>query len=85
MEIELQHRFSGPDTKFQDRQLPEPATLAGYSALIKAYGLRVPLAQTLFATGMRHRILEEGGWRLLTPRHAPRPTLKGHLTFRSQI
>ena len=81
MEIELQHRFSGPVTKFQDRQLPEPATLAGYSALIKAYGLRVPLARTLFATGMRHRILEEGGWRLLTPRHAPHPTLKGHLTF----
>lgn len=39
------------------------------------------MPRTLFATGERHRILEEGGWRLLTPRHAPRPTLKAHLTF----
>ena len=81
MDIEVQHRFSGPVTVFQDRQLPERATLAGYTALIDAYGLRVPLARTLYATGERHRILEEGGWRLLTPRHAPRPTLEGHLTF----
>ncbi len=66
---------------FQDRRLPERATPAGYAALTDAYGLQVPLPRTLFATGERHRILEEGGWRLLTPRHAPRPTLKAHLTF----
>ena len=70
MAIELQHRFSGPVAIFQDRQLPERATLAGYSALIDAYVLRVPLALTLFATGLRHKILEQGGWCLLTPRHA---------------
>jgi hypothetical protein len=41
----------------------------------------VPLPRTLSAIGERHRVVEEGGWRILTPRHAPRPTLEGHLTF----
>lgn len=81
MDTELQHRFSGPVTVFQDRRLPAPATPAGYAALIDAYGLRVPLPRTLSATGERHRILEQAGWRILTPRHAPRPSLDGHLTF----
>jgi len=74
-------QFSGPVTVFQERRLPERATPAGYSALIDAYGLAVPLPLTLFATGERHRIVEAGGWRILTPRHAPAPTLDGHLTF----
>ncbi|MEQ9518548.1 MAG: Fic family protein [Parvibaculum sp.] len=73
--------FSGPVTVFQERRLPERATPAGYSALIDACGLAVPLPRTLYATGERHRVLEEGGWRILTPRHAPHPTLEGHLTF----
>ena len=81
MNVALQHRFSGPVTGFRDRRLPERATPAGYAALIDACGLQVPLPRTLFATGERHRILEEGGWRLLTPRHAPRPTLEAHLVF----
>ncbi len=74
-------QFSKPITVFRDRRLPELATLAGYAALIDACNLQVPLPRTLFATSERHRILEEGGWRLLTPRHAPRPTLGAHLTF----
>jgi hypothetical protein len=81
MDLDAEHRFSGPVKIFQDRRLPERATPAGYSALIGAYGLRVPLPRTLFATGERHRIIEETGWRILTPRHAPRPTLEGQLTF----
>ena len=74
-------RFSGPVSVFQERRLPEKATLAGYSALIDAYSLSVPLPRTLFAIGQHHRVFEEAGWRLLTPRHAPHPTLEGHLTF----
>jgi hypothetical protein len=76
-----QYHFSGPVTVFQELRLPESATLAGYSALIDAFALSVPLPRTLFATGERHRVIEEGGWRILTPRHAPHPTLEGHLTF----
>jgi len=66
---------------FQDQRLPEPATLAGYSALIDAFGLSVPPPRTLVAIGARHRVVEAEGWRILTPRHAPHPTLEGHLTF----
>lgn len=74
-------RFSGPTLLFHERRLPERATPAGYAALIDAFGLEVPLPRTLAAIGERHRILEQDGWRILTPRHAPHPTLEGHLTF----
>lgn len=75
------NRFSGPVTVFQERRLPETATPAGYSALIDAYRLEVPLPRTLSATGRHHRILERDCWRILAPRHAPATTLEGHLTF----
>lgn len=73
--------FSGPVSAFQDQRLPEPATPVGYSALIDAFGLSVPPPRTLVAIGSRHRVVEAEGWRILTPRHAPHPTLEGHLTF----
>ena len=76
-----QHRFSRPVTVFHGRALPERATPAGYAALIDAFGLRVPLPLTLSAFGERHRVRQESGWRILTPRHAPSPDLEGHLTF----
>ena len=74
-------QFLGPVTVFQEQRLPEPATPAGYAALIDAYSLDVPLPRKLFATGERHRILDRDGWRLLTPRHTPKASLQGHLTF----
>jgi len=81
MAEEEKTRFSGPVTVFQEKRLPETATPAGYAALIDAYILTVPLPRTLCAIGERHRIIEQEGWRILTPRHAPNPTLEGHLTF----
>ena len=81
MAARRQHQFSGPVTIFQEIRLPEKATPAGYSALIDAYKLAVPLPRTLSATGEHHRIIERDGWRIMTPRHAPHPTLEGHLTF----
>jgi hypothetical protein len=74
-------RFSEPVTVFQGRRLPERAKPAGYAALIEAYDLQVPLPITLSAIGSRHKVTEEQGWRILTPRHEPESTLKGHLTF----
>jgi hypothetical protein len=74
-------RFSGPVTVFHERRLPERATPTGYAALIDAFGLNVPLPRTLSATGERHKIREQEGWRILTPRHAPDASLEGHLTF----
>lgn len=76
-----QTRFPGPVTVFQERRLPETATPVGYAALIGAYDLAAPLPRTLSAIGERHRLIEQEGWRIMTPRHAPHPTLEGHLTF----
>ena len=73
--------FSGPVTVFHERRLPETGTPAGYAALTDAYKLAVPVPRTLSAIGTRHRIIEQAGWRLYTPRHAPPATLEGHLTF----
>lgn len=73
--------FSGSVSVFHGRVLPEPATPAGYAALIDAYSLRVPHPRTLSAIASHHRTRNEGGWRMLTPRHAPPSTLEGHLTF----
>jgi len=61
--------------------LPELATPVGYAALIESYGLETPLPHLLHAIGQHHKVVEAGGWRLLTPRHAPENTLAGHLTF----
>ncbi len=82
MEEAAQNLFSGPVTVFHERRLPETATPAGYSALIGAYGLEVPLPRTLCAISAHHRMLERNGWRIMTPRHAPSSaSLEGHLTF----
>src|SRR5271165_1744276 len=81
MDAATERHFSGPVTVFQERRLPERATPAGYSALIGAFDLQIPLPRTLSAIGEHHRITEEGGWRIMTPRHAPHATLEGHLTF----
>jgi hypothetical protein len=74
-------RFSGPVNVFHDRRLPETGTPAGYAALIDAYDLPVPIPRTLSAIGTRHRLIEDVGWRLYTPRHQPSATLEGQLTF----
>ena len=76
-----QNRFSGPVTVYREQRLPVAAIPAGYAALIGAYELPVPLPRMLSATGDRHRLIEEGGWRIYSPRHAPNASLEGHLTF----
>ena len=76
-----QIRFSGPVATFRVRRLPEVAPPAGYAALIAACDLAVPLPLVLSAVGQRYGSGECDGWRLFTPRHAPRATLEGHLTF----
>lgn len=75
------YRFSGPVTVLHGRRLPEAAAPAGYAALIDAFALATPVPRTLSAIGAHHRLVEAAGWRLLTPRHAPKATLEGHLTF----
>lgn len=81
MNMAQQKPFSGSVIVFHERRLPVAAKPVGYAALIEAYGLAVPLPLGLSAIGSRHKIVEKDGWRILTPRHDPPPTLAGHLTF----
>lgn len=81
MEDGEKNLFSGLVSVFHKRRLPELAMPAGYAALIDAYDLAVPIPRTLHAIGLHHRLVEGQGWRILTPRHAPEPSLEGHLTF----
>jgi hypothetical protein len=81
MHADVQNSFSGSVTIFHERRLPVRGIPAGYAALIGAYDLHVPLPRTLSATGERHRAFEREGWRILSPRHAPRPSLEDHLVF----
>lgn len=73
--------FSEPVSVFQQSRLPEPALPVGYAALINAYDLHVPLPLKLSAIGAHHKVYEEDGWRIYTPRHEPQATLEGHLVF----
>ncbi len=73
--------FSERVRVFQESRLPEPALPVGYAALIDAYDLEVPRPRVLCAIGARHKVYEQGGWRLYTPRHEPKATLEGHLVF----
>jgi hypothetical protein len=67
---------------FRGLMLPEQGCeLAGYSALIDLYDLRVPLPHKLAAISQRHRKYATGKWQIYTPRHKPGGTLQAHLIF----
>src|SRR5579862_3056670 len=66
---------------FRGRALPEPATPAGYAALIDRFDLTIPLAPRLAAIAERHHPVPNVSWNLLTPRHRPPNTLEGQLVF----
>jgi len=70
-----------PVDTFHGLQLPETAILAGYSALIATYDLKVPLPRTLAAISERHKTYTEKRWQIKTPKHQPDATLEGHLIF----
>ena len=55
--------------------------LAGYSALLKAYDLKVPLPSRLCAISHKHAKYQKNAWMMYTPRHAPEATLFGHFSF----
>jgi len=61
--------------------LEKGSRLAGYSALISAHGLKVPVPDHLCAIGTKHKKYDYEQWHIFTPRHTPRDTLNGHLVF----
>lgn len=56
-------------------------SMVGYAALIQDYQLSVVPPDTLCATGQKHKLYEDGRWRIFGPRYRPENTLQGHLTF----
>ncbi|MYA90139.1 MAG: Fic family protein [Boseongicola sp. SB0662_bin_57] len=74
-----EQRFSGPVSVFLQRRLPETAKPVGYGALIDAFDLKVPVPIKLMAIGARHRVIDTGTWKILTPRHDPHASLRGHV------
>ncbi len=61
--------------------LEKGSRLAGYSALISAHDLKVPVPDYLCTIGIKHKKYYMGRWRIFTPRHKPEDTLYGHLIF----
>ncbi|MBW1800403.1 MAG: Fic family protein [Deltaproteobacteria bacterium] len=61
--------------------LEEGSSIAGYSALISAHTLKVPIPDYLCAIGMKHKKYNHERWHIFTPRHKPEDTLYGHLVF----
>ncbi len=55
--------------------------LVGYSALIDAYDLKVPMPLRLAMIAPQHKRYDTENWSIFTPRHNPADTIKGHLTF----
>lgn len=76
------NRFSDNVTVFRNHTLPEDGMkLAGYSALIYAYELEVPLPESFAAISQKHRDYKQGFTQVFSTRHKPDQTLFGHLTF----
>ena len=78
----IYNQNSRAGTVFHGFSVPEEgAFLAGYSALIAAHELRVPVPDSLCVIGTKHKKYVTGRWNVFTPRHRPEETLYGHLTF----
>jgi len=78
--LENKH-FSQEINVFHGRQTPEKATLVGYGAVIDSLELPVSLPATLAVISEKHRKYQTPEWLVYTPRHTPKDSLYGNLTF----
>lgn len=67
--------------EFRNRRLPVEAYLAGYSAVIQAAALPVPLHHEMAAVAPRNTRLKEEGWRIFPLSMRPADDLVSHLVF----
>ena len=70
-----------PLTSFRGRYLPVPAYLAGYSALMQAFDLHVPLHHTMAAVAPRTTRRKEERWAVYPAPLRPSDTVVDHLVF----
>jgi len=73
--------FSHMPHDFQGKRPPQTASPAGYAWIIDNFDLRVPTPRRLTGILNTHHKTDQRGWLLLTPKHAPKPTLATHLEF----
>ncbi|MCI9845273.1 Fic family protein [Flavobacterium pectinovorum] len=73
--------FSKDITVFNGKITPEPATLAGYGAIINALQLSIPIPDKLAIISKKHKRYSTENWLIFTPRHHPKETLFHHLVF----
>lgn len=82
MKISHSGLFSQVADFFHGLRLPEKGILlAGYSALISAYHLEVPLPDVLFAISQKHKQYIKDSWQIFSVRHRPGDDLYSHLVF----
>ncbi len=80
--VAMKNQNSWDLSVFHEKELPESgSSLVGYAALVKAYNLKVLLPERCSAISQRHKRYETNEWMVYTPRHRPKDTLAGHLTF----
>lgn len=53
----------------------------GYAALMNRYELQTPVPDVLSIISRKHKQYQTEEWLVFTPRHMPKDTLMGHLTF----
>ena len=73
--------FSQEILVFHGLTAPEAGLLAGYSAVINCYELKVPLPSKLCIISARNRKYATEGWMVFGPKYQPDETLLAHLTF----
>lgn len=73
--------FSQEILVFHGLTAPETGLLAGYSAVINHYELKVPLPSKLCIISARNRKYATEGWMVFGPTYQPDETLLAHLTF----
>ena len=75
------NHFSEEVSVFRDRVVPEDGFCAGYFAIIKFYGLEVPLPDRFCAISKRFKKYETDEWLIFEPKYMPEDSLAGNLVF----
>lgn len=68
---------------FRDEPLPEGASLAGWAALVSAFGIPAPVRNPtcISERHVRGNVRADGIWQVYDKRYLPEATLEGHLGF----
>ena len=68
---------------FQDSALPTGTSLAGLSALVRAFKVPAPVRQPscISEQNIKGHLKEQRGWKIYSKRYELEPTVRAHLNF----